>query len=474
MAEEYDLVVLGGGTGGYVAAIRASQLGMKVAIVEKEKLGGTCLHRGCIPSKALLRSAEVYRLMKNSQQYGVEIENFRLDFAQVQKRKENIVNTLHQGVKSLMKKWKIDLYHGFGRILGPSIFSPLSGTISVEYEDGRENTMLVPKYVLIATGSRPSALPGLVPDGVNIVTSDHSLEWDNLPSSVLIIGGGVIGVEWASLLADFGVEVTVLEYAEQILPNMDDAVAKELANQLKKKGIEIVTGAKVLPDASSSSGRMEITAELKDGERKMFQAEKILLAVGRSPNTENIGLENTDIELENGYIRTSEFYQTKESHIYAIGDCIGGLQLAHAASHEGIIAVEHMNNLTPESLSYENIPSCIYTDPEVASIGLSEKEAKERGMEVKVGKFPFQAIGKAHVHGDTEGFVKIIANKTNDDIVGIHMVGPNVTELISEASLAKLLDATPWEISKTVHAHPTLAEIIGEAAMSVDGNQIHG
>ena len=474
MAEEYDLVVLGGGTGGYVAAIRASQLGMKVAIVEKEKLGGTCLHRGCIPSKALLRSAEVYRLMKNSQQYGVEIENFRLDFAQVQKRKENIVNTLHQGVKSLMKKWKIDLYHGFGRILGPSIFSPLSGTISVEYEDGRENTMLVPKYVLIATGSRPSALPGLVPDGVNIVTSDHSLEWDNLPSSVLIIGGGVIGVEWASLLADFGVEVTVLEYAEQILPNMDDAVAKELANQLKKKGIEIVTGAKVLPDASSSSGRMEITAELKDGERKMFQAEKILLAVGRSPNTENIGLENTDIELENGYIRTSEFYQTKESHIYAIGDCIGGLQLAHAASHEGIIAVEHMNNLTPESLSYENIPSCIYTDPEVASIGLSEKEAKERGMEVKIGKFPFQAIGKAHVHGDTEGFVKIIANKTNDDIVGIHMVGPNVTELISEASLAKLLDATPWEISKTVHAHPTLAEIIGEAAMSVDGNQIHG
>lgn len=474
MAEEYDLVVLGGGTGGYVAAIRASQLGMKVAIVEKEKLGGTCLHRGCIPSKALLRSAEVYRLMKNSQQYGVEIENFRLDFAQVQKRKENIVNTLHQGVKSLMKKWKIDLYHGFGRILGPSIFSPLSGTISVEYEDGRENTMLVPKYVLIATGSRPSALPGLVPDGVNIVTSDHSLEWDNLPSSVLIIGGGVIGVEWASLLADFGVEVTVLEYAEQILQNMDDAVAKELANQLKKKGIEIVTGAKVLPDASSSSGRMEITAELKDGERKMFQAEKILLAVGRSPNTENIGLENTDIELENGYIRTSEFYQTKESHIYAIGDCIGGLQLAHAASHEGIIAVEHMNNLTPESLSYENIPSCIYTDPEVASIGLSEKEAKERGMEVKIGKFPFQAIGKAHVHGDTEGFVKIIANKTNDDIVGIHMVGPNVTELISEASLAKLLDATPWEISKTVHAHPTLAEIIGEAAMSVDGNQIHG
>ncbi|HLT56474.1 MAG TPA: FAD-dependent oxidoreductase, partial [Bacillota bacterium] len=223
MAEEYDLVVLGGGTGGYVAAIRASQLGMKVAIVEKEKLGGTCLHRGCIPSKALLRSAEVYRLMKNSQQYGVEIENFRLDFAQVQKRKENIVNTLHQGVKSLMKKWKIDLYHGFGRILGPSIFSPLSGTISVEYEDGRENTMLVPKYVLIATGSRPSALPGLVPDGVNIVTSDHSLEWDNLPSSVLIIGGGVIGVEWASLLADFGVEVTVLEYAEQILQNMDDA-----------------------------------------------------------------------------------------------------------------------------------------------------------------------------------------------------------------------------------------------------------
>ena len=314
MAEEYDLVVLGGGTGGYVAAIRASQLGMKVAIVEKEKLGGTCLHRGCIPSKALLRSAEVYRLMKNSQQYGVEIENFRLDFAQVQKRKENIVNTLHQGVKSLMKKWKIDLYHGFGRILGPSIFSPLSGTISVEYEDGRENTMLVPKYVLIATGSRPSALPGLVPDGVNIVTSDHSLEWDNLPSSVLIIGGGVIGVEWASLLADFGVEVTVLEYAEQILPEYGRCGRERISKSAKEKGHRNRHRSKSVARCEQfirTDGR--ITAELKDGERKIFQAEKILLAVGRSPNTENIGLENTDIELENGYIRTSEFYQTKES-----------------------------------------------------------------------------------------------------------------------------------------------------------------
>ncbi|GGB34528.1 dihydrolipoyl dehydrogenase [Lentibacillus populi] len=473
MAEEYDLAVLGGGTGGYVAAIRASQLGMKVAVVEKDLLGGTCLHRGCIPSKALLRSAEVFKQTKEADLYGVETKNTTLNFTKVQDRKTNIVHSLHQGVKGLMKKGKIDVYRGFGRILGPSIFSPMPGTISVEYENGDENTMIVPKNVLIATGSSPRTLPGLEIDGTYVMTSDEALQMEALPKTIIIVGGGVIGIEWASMLADFGVAVTVVESLEQILPTEDEAIAKEVEKLLRKKGITFVKSAKVLDNTLKINNGIRIEAEIA-GKKENFTAEKMLVSVGRQANTTNIGLENTDIVVDKGVIRTNQFYQTKESHIYAIGDCIGGMQLAHVASHEGITAVEHMADQNPLPIDYESIPTCIYSNPEVASVGLTEKQAKEQGKEIKIGKFPFKAIGKALVYGESEGFVKIIADKTNDDLLGVHMIGPHVTDMITEAGIAKVLDATPWEIASSIHPHPTLSEVMGEAALAVDGKQIHG
>ncbi|TFE03176.1 dihydrolipoyl dehydrogenase [Jeotgalibacillus salarius] len=472
MAEEYDLVILGGGTGGYVAAIRASQLGLKTAIVEKGKIGGTCLHRGCIPSKALLRSAEVYATAKNADEFGVEINEAVLNFTKVQKRKQSIVDQLHKGVQHLMKQGKIDVFDGFGRILGPSIFSPMPGTVSVEMTDGTENEMLIPKNVIVATGSRPRSLPGLEIDGTHILSSDETLELEELPKSIIIVGGGVIGIEWASMLSDFGVEVTVLEYADRIIPTEDADVSKEMEKLLKKKGITIVTNAKVDPASAETGASVAISAEVK-GETVEYKAEKILVSVGRSANTEGIGLENTDIQVENGFIKVNSKLQTKESHIYAIGDVIGGLQLAHVASHEGIHAVEHIANLEVEPIDYSLVSKCIYSSPEAASVGLTEQQAKDAGHDVKIGKFPFKAIGKALVFGKSDGFVKIIADKASNDILGVHMIGPHVTDMISEAGLARVLDATPWEVGQTIHPHPTLSEAIGEAALAVDGKAIH-
>lgn len=473
MAAEYDLVILGGGTGGYVAAIRASQLKMKVAIVEKAELGGTCLHRGCIPSKALLRSAEVYQQTKQAAEFGVEVNEPVLNFLKVQQRKNAIVDQLHKGVQGLMKKGKIDVYHGFGRILGPSIFSPMPGTISVEYENGDENDMLLPKNVLIATGSAPNTLPGLDFDGEFVISSNEALEMEKLPDSMLVIGGGVIGIEWASMLHDFGVDVTVLEYQKQILPTEDKDIAKEMEKQLKKRGVKIVTGANVQTDTLEKNSNVSIEAIIDD-KTERFEADKMLVSVGRKANIENIGIENTDIQISNRTIDTNEFYQTKETHIYAIGDVIGGMQLAHVASHEGIVAVSHMAGEDTQKIDYRTVSSCIYASPEAASVGLTEKQAKEEGYELKVGKFPFKAVGKALVYGETEGFVKIITDKKTQDLLGIHMIGPHVTDMIAEAGLAKVLDATAWEISQTIHPHPSLSEVIGEAALAVDGIQIHG
>ncbi|PGL72386.1 dihydrolipoyl dehydrogenase [Bacillus sp. AFS055030] len=472
MATEYDLVVLGGGTGGYVAAIRASQLGLKVAVVEKNKLGGTCLHAGCIPSKALLRSAEVYSTAKKSEEFGVETEGVTLNFSKVQQRKENIVAGLHKGVEHLMKQGKIDVYNGLGRILGPSIFSPMPGTISVEMNDGSENEMLIPKNVLVATGSRPKSLPGLTIDGEHVMSSDEALKMESLPASIIIVGGGVIGIEWASMLADFGVEVTVIEYSKTILPLEDEEISKEMTRLLKKKGIKLVTDAKVLAETLVIDNGVRINALHKDTE-KSFTAEKMLVSVGRQANVEGIGLENTDIVVENGFIQTNANYQTKESHIYAIGDVIGGLQLAHVASREGTIAVEHIAGNSPLPLDPTMVSKCVYSNPEVASVGLTEREAKEKGYTVKKGKFSFRAIGKALVYGEHDGFVKIIVDEETNDLLGVHMIGPHVTDMISEAGLARVLDATAWEISHTIHPHPSLSEAIGEAALAVEGLAIH-
>lgn len=472
MAQEYDLVILGGGTGGYVAAIKASQLGLKTAIIEKGKLGGTCLHKGCIPSKALLRSAEVFATAKKSEEFGVTTGEVGVNFAKVQERKEKIVEQLHKGVQHLMKQGKIDVYEGLGRILGPSIFSPMPGTISVEMNNGEENEMLIPKNVIVATGSRPRTLPGLEADGQYVMTSDEALAMEELPKSIIVVGGGVIGIEWASMLADFGTEVTVIEYADRIIPTEDKEVSREMQRAMKKKGVKIVTGAKVLPETLTKGNGVKISAELK-GESKDFAAEKILVSVGRQANVEGIGLENTEIQLEKGFIITNEYFQTKESHIYAIGDVIGGLQLAHVASHEGIVAVEHIAGVETHPIDYTLVSKCIYSSPEAASVGLTEDEAMEKGFEVKTGKFSFKAIGKALVYGESDGFVKIVADKETNDILGVHMIGPHVTDMISEAGLAKVLDATPWEVAHTIHPHPTLSEAIGEAALAVDGKAIH-
>jgi dihydrolipoamide dehydrogenase len=472
MAQEYDLVILGGGTGGYVAAIRASQLGLKTAIVEKGKLGGTCLHKGCIPSKALLRSAEVYATTKRGEEFGVMTSDVSLDFGKVQERKNKIINQLHGGVQHLMKQGKIDVFEGTGRILGPSIFSPMPGTISVEMNNGDENEMLIPKNVIVATGSRPRTLPGLDVDGEYVMTSDEALAMESTPNSIIIVGGGVIGIEWASMLSDFGVEVTVIEYSDRIIPTEDKEISKEMQRLMKKRGVKIVTGAKVLPETLNKGEGVTISAEIK-GEQKEFKAEKLLVSVGRQANVEGIGIENTDIVIDKGYIVTNEFMQTKESHIYGIGDVIGGLQLAHVASHEGILAVEHIAGENPSPMNYDLVSKCIYSSPEVASVGITEDQAKEQGYNVKVGKFSFRAIGKALVFGESDGFVKIVADKDTDDILGVHMIGPHVTDMISEAGLAKVLDATPWEVGHTIHPHPTLSEAIGEAALAVDGKAIH-
>jgi len=473
MTKTYDLVILGGGPGGYVAAIRAAQLGLKTALVEKEKLGGTCLHKGCIPTKSLLRSAEVYKTIKDSMNYGIQTEGATVDFTAIQNRKHQIVDQLHKGIVHLMKKGKIDVYNGYGMILGASIFNPLSGSVSVTYDDDREVEILVPKNLIIATGSRPKLLPNL-PTSTHIMTSDDALNMTEIPSSIVIVGGGVIGMEWASLLADFGTKVTVLEYAPQILPTEDAEVAKEMTRIMKKKGVKIVTNAKVLPEkmVELDSGLVSVAVEEK-GEEKIYEAQKVLVSVGRIANTEKIGLENTNIQLKNGFIDTNEFYQTKEKHIYAIGDCIGTLQLAHVASHEGVLAVEHIAGQSIEPLDYQLVPRCVYTSTEIASVGLTEEQAKNAGHEVKIGKFSFKGIGKALVYGHTDGFVKIITNAKTNDLLGVHLIGPHVTDMISEATLAQVLNATAMEIAHTIHPHPSLSEAMLEAALDVEKRALH-
>jgi dihydrolipoamide dehydrogenase len=471
MTKNYDIVVLGGGIGGYTAAIRAAQLGKSVAIVEKAKLGGTCLHSGCIPSKALLRSAEVFSTMQHSEDYGIEASNVSLNFFKVQERKQKIVDQLHKGVQFLMKKNKIEVIEGVGRIIGPSIFSPKSGAVAVELANG-EIENLVSENLIIATGSRPRTLPGLEIDGKYVMTSDEALQLESLPKSILIIGGGVIGVEWASMLSDFGVEVTIVEYESRLVPTEDEEISKELERIFKKRKLKIITGAKVIAASVKIIGEsVQLQAEYK-GEVVTFEAEKVLVSVGRFANVENIGLESTDIKLERGVIGVNAMMQTSESHIYAVGDVIGGLQLAHTAGHEGITAAEHIAGMHPHVNASHLTPRCIYSRPEIASVGWTEKQAVEHGHVVKVGKFNFKAIGKALVYGDSDGFVKVIADQKTNDILGVHMIGPHVTDFITEAALAQVLEATPWEVGQTIHPHPTLSEALGEAMLAVDGKAI--
>lgn len=473
MAIQVDIAVLGGGPGGYTAAIRAAQLGKSVAIVEMDKVGGTCLHRGCIPSKSLLRSAEVYATLLESSTYGIDVAQgaVSVNFKNVQSRKDQTVDQLYRGLQGLMKKNGIQIIQGKGRIIGPSIFSPRSGSLAVELPDG-EMESVVSTNLIIATGSKPRSLPGLEPDGQYILTSDDALALDKLPASMIIVGGGVIGVEWASLLQDFGVQVTLAEAGSRLLPGEDAEISAELTKLLRKRGVRVLTGVQLQIDKyNNDTGEVSIPASTPEGD-VLLQAEKLLLSVGRLPNADGIGLENTDIRMVNGAIEVNGNGQTSEPHIYAIGDVTGGVQLAHAAAHDGIAAVEHICGQKPIYAEKHLIPRCIYSRPEIASFGLTEDGARTRGHDIKTGKIPFAAIGKALVIGEKDGFVKVIADRRTNDILGVHMIGAHATDLISEAALAGILNATPWEVGQMIHPHPTLSEALGEAMLAVDGNAI--
>jgi dihydrolipoamide dehydrogenase len=467
-----DVVVLGGGTGGYVAAIRGAQLGLKVALVEKEKVGGTCLHRGCIPSKAFLRSAELLHTFQNSKEFGISSEGVALDFPAVFARKEKIVGNLFKGVQSLLKKNGVTVVQGTGALVPPSIFSP-NGLVSVMTPEGQQD-LLEPEKIIIATGSRPKTM-GIPVDGHAIMTSDDALARETLPKSVIIIGGGVIGMEWASIYNDYGVEVTVLEFLPRILPTEDEEISAELAKLMKRRKVTMITGAAVQPESVAvANGEVSLNARIGDEVRR-FTAEALLISVGREPVTQGIGLENREkvSYRKGGWIEVDGFGLTGDPNLYAIGDVVGG-GLAHVASHQGIIAMEHIKGLDPHAFEMHKVSRCVYTRPEVASVGYTEAQAREKGYDVKVGKFPWRGIGKALVHGEIDGFAKLVADAKTGDLLGAHLIGPEVTNLISEAGLAMVLNASAWEIGQTIHPHPSLSEIFGEAALAVDGRAIHG
>ncbi len=465
----FDVVFIGAGPGGYVAAIRAAQLGLNVAVVEKDKVGGTCLNRGCIPSKSFLRSAEIYRNTLESKKFGVIVNDISLDFTLIKDRKQNVVEQLLKGIEFLFNKNKITLIKGYGRISTNESFNRL---VHIEKENG-ENETIIARNIIIATGSKPKTLSGLKIDGEYIMTSDEAFDMKQLPKSIIIIGGGVIGMEWASLLNDFGVEVTVVEYMSRILPLEDLDISKDMTRVMKKRKVKIHTNSRVISESIKIIDNYVELDAMKEDETIHLKAEKILVSVGREAVIEDIGIENFSIKVENGEVKVNEFYQTDEENIYAIGDCIGGLQLAHVASHEGIIAVEHIAGQDTAKMDYLSVPRCTFTFPEVASIGLSEEEAKEKGYEVKIGKFSFRGIGKALVYGEIDGFVKIISNIKDNTLLGVHMMGPHVTDMITEVGITKILKATASDIAHTIHPHPTLTEAILEAALDVDNRPIH-
>ncbi|MBF7017044.1 dihydrolipoyl dehydrogenase [Staphylococcus durrellii] len=469
--EKYDLVILGGGTAGYVSAIRASQLGKKVALVENKLLGGTCLHKGCIPTKALLKSAEVMDTIKHASEFGVDVDNFALNFDNIQQRKKDVVNQMHNGVNHLIKNNKIDVFNGTGRILGPSIFSPQSGTISVEYEDG-ESDLIPNSNVLICTGSDPISLPFLPFDHTTILSSSDILELDQLPDSLAIIGGGVIGLEFASLMNDFGVEVSVIEAGERILPTESKNIANTLKSELTNRGVKFYENTQ-LAEEHIKIDRNSITIQANDS---VLTVEKVLVSIGRKPRTEDIGLNNTKIKTtDTGHIIVNEHQQTDDKHIYAAGDCIGKLQLAHVGSKEGMIAVDHMYDHYPLPIDYNKMPRCVYTQPEVASIGLNIDEAKQQGYKARAFKVPFKAIGKAVIEdtNNQNGFCEIVIDQNEENVLGLNMIGPHVTELINEVSLLQFMNGSTLELGLTTHAHPSLSEVLMELGLKVENRSIH-
>ncbi len=474
-SNDFDLVVLGAGTGGYAAAFRAAQLGLKVALVDEDKIGGTCLHRGCIPTKALLESAAFAEKIRHAKDFGLTLPGEPvIDYAQMAARRDAVVKRMWTGLKTLVDKNKVTWVAGRGRLDGPQ-----KVRVAQPGEDGTPGKggerVLQATDVIIATGSRVKSLPGLTPDGTHIVTSDDILKMSTLPKDIVIVGAGAVGVEFASMFADVGVPVTLIEYAPQIVPLEDAEVGKVVQRSFEKRGMTVMTNARFDAKAVSTDKDGICVMVGPDGkDPQEVRAEMMLVATGRAANIEEIGLETTQVETDRGVIKVNGRMRTKEPHVYAIGDIIGGLWLAHTAAHEGLIAAHIIaGEADVHEMDYTKQPRATYCRPEIASIGLTEEQVKAAGTPYKVGKVPFQAIAKAIIGGEYEGFAKIIASTENQDTLGVHIVGPHATDLIAEASLAFELDATAWEIAGTTHAHPTLSEVIGEAAMAVDGRSIN-
>ena len=462
MAEpsRYDVVILGSGPGGYVAAIRAGQLGLKTAVVEKDpRLGGACLHVGCIPTKALLFNAEVLDLFRNATSYGINCQGFSLDWAAVQARKDRIVRKLSQGIEYLFKKNKVEWIAGRGSIAGP-------GSVEVETADGK-TARVETKHIVLATGSEAKLLPGMEADENAVLTNREVLDLKEIPKSMVIVGAGAVGVEFASLFSRFGTKVTLVEMLPRIVPLEDEEVSQELAKAFKKQGIAVSSGATV-SQITNTGNTVAVGFSTSDGHEQQVQAEKLLVAVGRAPNTQGVGLENTRANVEKGFVKTNHFLETEEPRLYAIGDIVAGSPLlAHVAEAEGIVAVTHASGKAVEPINYRQIPNCTYCEPQVASVGLSERQAREEGRAVKVGKFPFAANSKAAILGRGEGFVKIVSEEHYGEILGVHIIGPSATEMIAEAVMAMRLEGTVLDLAHTVHAHPTLSESMLEAAHAV-------
>ena len=460
----FDLTVIGSGPGGYVAAIRAAQLGLKTAVVEMAPLpGGTCLHWGCIPTKALLHAAEVLETSRHAGRFGVKMAAGELDVPGLHKYKDKVVLSNAKGVEYLFKKGGITLVPGRGRLAG-------AGKVAVAQADGTTKTIST-KFTIVATGSVIRGLPGVSFDGKQVINSDHALSLPKVPASMIVLGAGAVGVEFASIYATFGSKVTIVELLPRLIPLEDASLGAELEKAFKKRGLGVHTGTKV-EKVVREKDRVKVTAS-KDGKPVELEAEVLLVAVGRRPLTEDLGFEALGIKLDRGFVEVDGLMRTGAPGVWAIGDIVKTQALAHVASHEGIVAVEDAAGKNPHPIDYDKVPSCTYCDPEVASIGLSEDEAKKRGYDVVVGQFPFSAIGKAKILDDTRGFVKIVAEKKYDEVLGVHIIGPHATELISEATAALNLEATAASLFQAVHAHPTLAEAMGEAALAVHGRPIH-
>lgn len=461
----YDLVVVGSGPGGYVAAARAGALGLKTAVVEKDAaLGGTCLHRGCIPTKALLHAADLYTEIKDASKVGISVEGVKIDWKKVQAYKDRIINTNAGGVQHLMKNRKVEIIKGFGRIKDVN-------TIEVETSENKSQT-LTTKHVLLAVGSTPRPLP-FAPFGGRILSSDEILSIDQIPGSLVVIGGGVIGIEFASLFARLGTEVTVVEALPRILAPADADCSKELAYQLEQQGAKLHVNAKV-SSIESKKTYAQTTFTTASGESVVLKSEYVLVAIGRAPLTEQIGLDKLQIKATKGYIDVNAYLQTSTPSIYAIGDCVNTPWLAHVASFEGMIAVEHMAGKNPPPFNYEQTPSCVYSYPEVAWCGLTQEEAEKRGLKVKVTKFDFIRNGKAAILGQKRGFIKLLTDPQYGEIIGAHIIGPHATDLIAELAFAMQQEATVEDLAYTMHAHPTLYESIFEAASMAIGRAVHG